>query len=404
MEVAGRAGRAADLQRPVPRARCCGRAEGDLLRVELVNRLDEPTNLHFHGLHVSPERQQRQCLRVGAARRPLPLRAADPAGQGGTFWYHPHAHHRLARQLWRGLAGPLIIDRPGRPRARAGGRRRAGRGAQGPDRRRRPAGAAHHRRLGARQERQARARQRPAAAGPRRARPRTVWLRLINACNGRILLLARADGRPLSVIAHDGHLLEAAQSLPEVLVTPAQRVDLLHRASTGPSRCGWSTGPTIAGPRREPSRRGYPASRCARRRADRRRRWPSGIGDARAPRRVGRDPSPAASRWRWRSSTPRAAAISSRCRRAWATWSAGRSPTSTRRTTCSTCTLGRSRSGGSTAWRRPIRPGATRSTSGPAQRVEILIPFRDFAGRSVFHCHIAEHGDAGMMGVIEVGA
>ncbi len=35
-----------------------------------------------------------------------------PAGQGGTFWYHPHAHHRLARQLWRGLAGPLIIDRP----------------------------------------------------------------------------------------------------------------------------------------------------------------------------------------------------------------------------------------------------------------------------------------------------
>ena len=34
---------------PLLRAR-----EGQTLRVRLVNRLDEPTNLHFHGLHVSP--------------------------------------------------------------------------------------------------------------------------------------------------------------------------------------------------------------------------------------------------------------------------------------------------------------------------------------------------------------
>src|SRR5690242_5652941 len=27
---------------------------GDLIRLRLVNRLDEPTNLHMHGLHVSP--------------------------------------------------------------------------------------------------------------------------------------------------------------------------------------------------------------------------------------------------------------------------------------------------------------------------------------------------------------
>ena len=40
----------------------------------------------------------------------------------------------------------------------------------------------------------------------------------------------------------------------------------------------------------------------------------------------------------------------------------------------------------------------------PGERVELLIPFRDIASRSLFHCHIAEHGDAGMMGVIEVAA
>ena len=34
--------------------------------------------------------------------------------------------------------------------------------------------------------------------------------------------------------------------------------------------------------------------------------------------------------------------------------------------------------------------------------VVIRIPFDDFAGRSVYHCHIMFHGDGGMMGVVEV--
>jgi FtsP/CotA-like multicopper oxidase with cupredoxin domain len=38
----------------------------------------------------------------------------------------------------------------------------------------------------------------------------------------------------------------------------------------------------------------------------------------------------------------------------------------------------------------------------PGESVELLVPLRDFAGKSVFHCHIAEHADAGMMGIIEV--
>ena len=40
----------------------------------------------------------------------------------------------------------------------------------------------------------------------------------------------------------------------------------------------------------------------------------------------------------------------------------------------------------------------------PGDRVELLVPFRDFTGRTVYHCHIAEHGDIGMIGVIEVSA
>jgi FtsP/CotA-like multicopper oxidase with cupredoxin domain len=35
-------------------------------------------------------------------------------------------------------------------------------------------------------------------------------------------------------------------------------------------------------------------------------------------------------------------------------------------------------------------------------RATVRIAFRDFSGRSVYHCHILDHEDQGMMGVIEV--
>jgi len=35
-------------------------------------------------------------------------------------------------------------------------------------------------------------------------------------------------------------------------------------------------------------------------------------------------------------------------------------------------------------------------------RVKVRVAFKDFVGRSVYHCHILDHEDLGMMGVIEV--
>jgi FtsP/CotA-like multicopper oxidase with cupredoxin domain len=35
-------------------------------------------------------------------------------------------------------------------------------------------------------------------------------------------------------------------------------------------------------------------------------------------------------------------------------------------------------------------------------RATVRIAFRDFRGRSVYHCHILDHEDQGMMAVIEV--
>jgi FtsP/CotA-like multicopper oxidase with cupredoxin domain len=36
--------------------------------------------------------------------------------------------------------------------------------------------------------------------------------------------------------------------------------------------------------------------------------------------------------------------------------------------------------------------------------IRIRIPFRDFAGKTVYHCHILDHEDLGMMGALQIEA
>lgn len=36
------------------------------------------------------------------------------------------------------------------------------------------------------------------------------------------------------------------------------------------------------------------------------------------------------------------------------------------------------------------------------ETVQILVPFRDYRGKTVYHCHIVEHEDRGMMAVVEM--
>jgi FtsP/CotA-like multicopper oxidase with cupredoxin domain len=85
---------------------------GDLIRVRLVNHLREPTNLHFHGLEVSPSGHADNIfLSVNPGRSfqysfRLPRTAAT-----GTFWYHSHempmtAAARSAAIRWTGR--PLV--------------------------------------------------------------------------------------------------------------------------------------------------------------------------------------------------------------------------------------------------------------------------------------------------------
>jgi suppressor of ftsI len=84
---------------------------GERIELELVNRLTKPTNLHFHGLHVSPGGESDNIFRLvnpgETAHYVLEIPLDHPTG---TFWYHPHMHHLALEQVFGGLSGVIVID------------------------------------------------------------------------------------------------------------------------------------------------------------------------------------------------------------------------------------------------------------------------------------------------------
>jgi suppressor of ftsI len=84
---------------------------GERLELELVNRLQEPTNLHFHGLHVSPQGESDNVFRtVNPGETALFVLDIPRNHPTGTFWYHPHQHHLALEQVFGGMSGVIVID------------------------------------------------------------------------------------------------------------------------------------------------------------------------------------------------------------------------------------------------------------------------------------------------------
>nr|WP_276154831.1 MULTISPECIES: multicopper oxidase domain-containing protein [unclassified Sulfitobacter] len=81
---------------------------GRTARLTARNRLDSPITAHWHGLHV-PGWQDGgpQSLIAPGQELEMSLDIDQPAG---TFWYHSHPHGRTGYQVYRGLAGMLLID------------------------------------------------------------------------------------------------------------------------------------------------------------------------------------------------------------------------------------------------------------------------------------------------------
>jgi len=84
---------------------------GDTLKIKLVNKLSQATNLHTHGLHVSPAKNSDNPLVIIEPGASYEYEIKIPKTQkSGTFWYHPHHHELSAGQVASGLAGVLVVE------------------------------------------------------------------------------------------------------------------------------------------------------------------------------------------------------------------------------------------------------------------------------------------------------
>ncbi len=82
--------------------------EGDTVRIRLENRLAQDTTVHWHGLPVPPDQDGSPMDPVAPGATRL-YEFTLPVGSAGTYWYHPHPHRFTAEQVFRGMAGLLVV-------------------------------------------------------------------------------------------------------------------------------------------------------------------------------------------------------------------------------------------------------------------------------------------------------
>ena len=202
---------------------------GDLVRVRLQNDLDTVTNLHTHGLHVSPEGRSDNVFRSVAPgtsfEYEFEIRKNHPTG---TFWYHPHHHGTVADQIFGGLFGALLVigeddPQPAKDRVLVVSDTSLTRSGE----------VAATSRADAMMGREG-----DLVLVNGQARPEievqagTVerW-RVINACVSRFLDL-ELEHHTWSLLGYDGQALHAPLTRESVLLAPGNRADLLLQAPT----------------------------------------------------------------------------------------------------------------------------------------------------------------------------
>lgn len=204
-------------------------SSGDTIPFRVENRLDEETTLHWHGLWVPSHADggPHNTIRPGAVWSP-DLTIRQPAS---TAWFHPHPHGNTARQVYSGLAGLMIIsdgsdgdrglpisygvdDLPLVLQDKRFGR--DGALVYDPDM------------MDLMHGFQGDTLVVNGAIGPvARVPAGYVRLRLLNAANARVFDLRFSDRRPFFVIAGDGGFLAEPVELRRLVVAPAERYEVL---------------------------------------------------------------------------------------------------------------------------------------------------------------------------------
>ena len=83
---------------------------GDKVQIRFTNQLNQPTNIHHHGLHIPPSGSGDDVfLEISPGQSHTYEYQIPDNHPAGTFWYHPHKHGLVAEQLFGGLAGLFIV-------------------------------------------------------------------------------------------------------------------------------------------------------------------------------------------------------------------------------------------------------------------------------------------------------
>ncbi|HEX5069333.1 MAG TPA: multicopper oxidase family protein [Vicinamibacterales bacterium] len=219
--------------------------EGDSVTIHFHNKLSQTTTVHWHGLHI-PAGADGSPLNPVQPNGDFTYTFKVPMGTAGTYWYHPHPDMTTTEQVARGLYGAMIVRPAVDPLAGI------------PDRllvlsdnRFNPDGsvdfpehmsqAAHDDEENGREGNVlfVNGQVLPVLA----IRPGEVqrW-RIINASAARIYKLALA-GHKMTHVGSDGGLFEKPQQVDDLLVANSERVEVLVRGGAPGSRIVMQTLP-----------------------------------------------------------------------------------------------------------------------------------------------------------------
>jgi FtsP/CotA-like multicopper oxidase with cupredoxin domain len=207
---------------------------GDRVDVRVRNALTEATTIHWHGMHLpaAADGGPHQTIEPGATWSPS-WTIDQPAA---TLWYHPHPHGETADHVYRGLAGLFILDDADADklalpaeygvddipliiqdkRLHEDGSLDFSQGWISPTGRLGDTiliNGTHEPYLEIADER--------------------VRFRLLNASNARIYEIGFADEREFQLIATDGGLLERPQRLDRVQLSPGERAEVVAAFKPG---------------------------------------------------------------------------------------------------------------------------------------------------------------------------
>ncbi len=200
--------------------------KGQKVRIYFYNKLNEPSIIHWHGLHVPQKSDGHPMYSITPGARFV--YEFEVRNRAGTSFYHSHTHELTAEQVYQGLAGMITVtdddekklelprgqyDIPLVIQDRTFNDRNQIRYLHG----------MHGRMTGFLGDTIV------VNGEPNiefSVKTRAYRFRALNGSNSRIYKLGWDDGTPLTAIGTDAGLLEKPETRPYIMLAPGERVDL----------------------------------------------------------------------------------------------------------------------------------------------------------------------------------